>query len=199
MAASSVWARRLGSAPTRSARGPMGLAELTTYKWLGEAPASPAPNAGRRPTKAIRDQLPWMACSPATNGVPVDVSTGRKFRPRPESIGRVLRRFITQPIYFTGTAWRASNRRGLPNGWNKANPTASFSGSVIRHSRPLAPCHSSGYFVTENGWHITELDSVPGGIGLTDWLNATYPNALGGCSGMTEGFAGIFAKPAQCI
>ena len=47
---------------------------------------------------------------------------------------------------------------------------------------------------TENGWHITELDSVPGGIGLTGWLNATYPNALGGCRGITEGFAGIFAK-----
>ena len=28
--------------------------------------------------------------------------------------------------------------------------------------------------LTENGFSITELDSVPGGIGLTAWLNATY-------------------------
>jgi hypothetical protein len=28
--------------------------------------------------------------------------------------------------------------------------------------------------LTENGFSITELDSVPGGIGLTGWLNQTY-------------------------
>ena len=28
--------------------------------------------------------------------------------------------------------------------------------------------------LTETGFSITELDSVPGGIGLTGWLNKTY-------------------------
>ena len=49
---------------------------------------------------------------------------------------------------------------------------------------------------TENGWVITELDSVPGGIGLTAWLNDVYTNAghevIGGTTGMREGFANIF-------
>ncbi|RFC46382.1 MAG: hypothetical protein DVB28_000036 [Verrucomicrobia bacterium] len=49
--------------------------------------------------------------------------------------------------------------------------------------------------LTEDGFVLSELDSVPGGIGLTAWLNATYAEAgaevLGGASGMLEGFAGI--------
>ncbi len=51
--------------------------------------------------------------------------------------------------------------------------------------------------LTENGITITELDSVPGGIGLTAWLNQTYAQAgasdlLGGRDGMTRGFESIF-------
>ena len=50
--------------------------------------------------------------------------------------------------------------------------------------------------ITENGLSITELDSVPGGIGLTAWLNQTYSQmgfqVAGGPQGMTRGFAGIF-------
>jgi hypothetical protein len=50
--------------------------------------------------------------------------------------------------------------------------------------------------ITEKGLSITELDSVPGGIGLTAWLNQTYSrlgaSVLGGAEGMLSGFAGIF-------
>ena len=50
--------------------------------------------------------------------------------------------------------------------------------------------------ITEHGLSITELDSVPGGIGLTGWLNQTYAamgaEVLGGADGMLRGFAGIF-------
>ena len=49
---------------------------------------------------------------------------------------------------------------------------------------------------TENGFTIAELDSVPGGIGLTAWLNATYSalgdDVVGGPGGMLDGFAAIF-------
>src|ERR1700748_1525543 len=49
--------------------------------------------------------------------------------------------------------------------------------------------------LTENGYAISELDSVPGGIGLTGWLNQTYRDlgfdVLGGGSGMIEGFRSI--------
>lgn len=48
--------------------------------------------------------------------------------------------------------------------------------------------------LTEDGFTIAELDNVPGGIGLTAWLNETYSNeglvVLGG-SGMDEGFRAL--------
>lgn len=55
--------------------------------------------------------------------------------------------------------------------------------------------------LTENGFAITELDSVPGGIGLTAWLNETYASVprqdadgtlIGGADGMLRGFESIF-------
>jgi hypothetical protein len=54
--------------------------------------------------------------------------------------------------------------------------------------------------ITEHGLSVTELDSVPGGIGLTAWLNQTYCHSeirnpkseiVGGAEGMLRGFASI--------
>lgn len=46
--------------------------------------------------------------------------------------------------------------------------------------------------LTDEGFTIAEIDSVPGGIGLTAWLNRTYDSLgeaiLGGAEGMLEGF-----------
>ncbi|HYF34104.1 MAG TPA: hypothetical protein VD994_02350 [Prosthecobacter sp.] len=50
--------------------------------------------------------------------------------------------------------------------------------------------------LTENGVTIAELDSLPGGIGLTGWLNETYAAlgqpVLGDAAGMVQGFAAAF-------
>ncbi|HEV2327541.1 MAG TPA: hypothetical protein VGY56_01995 [Verrucomicrobiae bacterium] len=61
--------------------------------------------------------------------------------------------------------------------------------------------------LTENGFCISELDSVPGGIGLTAWLNQAYsrlngsPQIVGGSEGMFNGFDAIFgdAKNVQVV
>jgi len=46
--------------------------------------------------------------------------------------------------------------------------------------------------LTEKGYIIAEIDSVPGGIGLTGWLNQTYSTfdsqIIGGADGMLESF-----------
>ena len=52
--------------------------------------------------------------------------------------------------------------------------------------------------LTERGLSITELDSLPGGIGLTGWLGQTYTtlghSIIGGANGMTDGFSKSFPK-----
>jgi hypothetical protein len=49
--------------------------------------------------------------------------------------------------------------------------------------------------LTETGYTIVEIDSVPGGIGLTGWLNQTYAaigsEVIGGGEGMLEGFRSL--------
>lgn len=48
--------------------------------------------------------------------------------------------------------------------------------------------------LTENGFSITELDSVPGGMGVTAWLASLYHDVLGGERGMIEGFGAILPE-----
>lgn len=52
--------------------------------------------------------------------------------------------------------------------------------------------------LTESGFAMTELDSVPGGIGVTAWLSQVYAKAgfevLGGPDGMIEGFRSLMPE-----
>jgi hypothetical protein len=80
--------------------------------------------------------------------------------------------------------------RGKPAGLIEIQRAAAFKNDLPRVIRP-------DFILTESGLRMTELDSVPGGIGLTAWLNQTYAAlgataVLGGADGMAEGFAGIF-------
>ena len=57
--------------------------------------------------------------------------------------------------------------------------------------------------LTEDGISLTEIDSVPGGIGLTAWLAQTYAalrggwDLCGGADGMLEGFRSLFPLGAD--
>lgn len=58
--------------------------------------------------------------------------------------------------------------------------------------------------LTDEGFTIAELDSVPGGIGLTGWLNQTYArfgthDLVGGASGMIEGFRAIVGDGSDVL
>lgn len=52
--------------------------------------------------------------------------------------------------------------------------------------------------LTEKGFSMTELDSVPGGIGVTAWLSQIYAKAgfevLGGADGMIDGFRSLLPE-----
>jgi len=57
--------------------------------------------------------------------------------------------------------------------------------------------------LTENGYIIAEIDSVPGGIGLTGWLNQTYSSfdndIIGGATGMLEGFRAVVPNGGDIV
>lgn len=57
--------------------------------------------------------------------------------------------------------------------------------------------------LTDDGYVIAEIDSVPGGIGLTAWLNQTFskfePDIIGGADGMLEGFRGVLPNGGDIV
>jgi hypothetical protein len=117
-----------------------------------------------------------------------------------EDLGRILLQFnrsvnllYRQSLAGKQPAWVAGwLDQGKPASLLETQRNAIFKNDLPRVIRP-------DIILTENGPRITELDSVPGGIGLTAWLNQTYAamnngdtQILGGADGMTQGFASIF-------
>ena len=92
-----------------------------------------------------------------------------------ESLGRVLLQFYRavnllyrRSVEGKQPAWVAELLdRGKPPELIELQRSPAFKNDVPRVIRP-------DILLTENGFSITELDSVPGGIGLTAWLNKTY-------------------------
>src|SRR5512133_2235908 len=119
-----------------------------------------------------------------------------------ESLGRVLLQFYRAVnLLYRKSAegkqpeWVAKwLDQGKPEELIALQRSAAFKNEVPRVIRP-------DLLVTEHGLSITELDSVPGGIGLTAWLNKVYSDlgaeVLGGGQGMIEGFDTIFGDAAR--
>src|SRR6201997_4498313 len=57
--------------------------------------------------------------------------------------------------------------------------------------------------LTDNGYIIAEIDSVPGGIGLTGWLNRTYSafdkEIIGGADAMLDGFRSVLPNGGDIV
>jgi hypothetical protein len=57
--------------------------------------------------------------------------------------------------------------------------------------------------LTDEGYIIAEIDSVPGGIGLTGWLNQTYASVgndiIGGAEGMLDGFENVLPNGGDIV
>ena len=138
-----------------------------------------------------------------------------------ESLGRVLLQFYRavnllyrRSVEGKQPAWIAELLdRGKPPGLIELQRSPAFKNDVPRVIRP-------DILLTEAGFRITELDSVPGGIGLTAWLNKTYcgmrnaecgmtgaqdqseirnpkSEIIGGGDGMLLGFEAIFGDAKQ--
>lgn len=114
-----------------------------------------------------------------------------------ETLGRVLLQFYraVNRLYrrsFEGKGWpwvAALLDQGKSPQLIELQRHQAFKQDVPRIIRP-------DILLTEGGYAISELDSVPGGVGLTQWLNQTYSGlgdtVLGGRNGMKDGFASVF-------
>jgi hypothetical protein len=119
-----------------------------------------------------------------------------------ESLGRVLLQFYraVNLLYRKSAEGKQPEwvarwlDLGKPRELIELQRSPAFKNDVPRVIRP-------DILLTESGFSITELDSVPGGIGLTAWLNQTYSESkiqspksqvIGDSDGMIRGFEAIF-------
>ena len=122
---------------------------------------------------------------------------------RLESLGNLLARFYygVNRLYHLSVkgeqpAWVAALLdQGKPESAIQLQRSRGFSAEIPRVIRP-------DILLTDDGIALSELDSVPGGIGLTAWLNDVYsgwfPSLMGGADGMFEGWSSIFG-PAKRV
>jgi len=155
---------------------------------------------------AIRDALPkeglfaekdWLL---SPDAFPIE----RKFLTELEQLGHRL--FVFQ---------RACNQlyqlsvKGKQPAWLARYLDAGKSKELIEFSRrkeirdDLPRVIRPDLIVTDNGYIIAEIDSVPGGIGLTAWLNQTYSafdkQIVGGANGMLEGFQSVLPNGGDIV
>jgi hypothetical protein len=160
-------------------------------------PETAAANArfirSRLPSQGLFAGLEWRI-APAPFPLP------RELADELEGFGRVLLQFnrcvnllYRQSLAGKQPPWVAQwLDLGKPPALLELQRDAAFKNDLPRVLRP-------DILLTDAGPRITELDSVPGGIGLTAWLNDAYAAlpqgadpVIGGPDGMTRGFAGIF-------
>jgi len=116
-----------------------------------------------------------------------------------EKLGPLLLRFQQS----CDLVYRRSRKGTLP-GWiadylDRGKPGSLLDLGAAPAVRETAPrVIRPDLILTEDGFRATELDSVPGGIGLTAWLGQIYheldPEAeiVGGPDGMRTGFSSLF-------
>jgi hypothetical protein len=138
---------------------------------------------------------------------PTPFPLGENLAKEIESLGRVLLQFYraVNLLYRKSAEGKQPEwvarwlDLGKPRELIELQRSPAFKNEIPRVIRP-------DILLTENGFSITELDSVPGGIGLTAWLGKSYSEArslesgakiLGGADGMIRGFESIFGGAKQ--
>lgn len=158
---------------------------------------------------AIRDALPTggLFADQHWRIAPAPFRLGPELAQELETLGRVLLHFYRavnllyrQSVEGKQPVWVASLLdQGKPADLIALQRHPAFKNELPRVIRP-------DILLTEDGFAISELDSVPGGIGLTGWLNEAYSKSeirspkseiVGGANGMIEGFASIFGDASQ--
>src|SRR5260221_11573251 len=127
--------------------------------------------------KFIREQIPagGLFAGLEWKISPTPFPLGENLAKEIASLGRVLLQFYraTNLLYRKSVEGKQPEwvarwlDLGKPADLIPLQRSPAFKNDVPRVIRP-------DILLTETGFSITELDSVPGGIGLTGWLNQTY-------------------------
>ncbi|MBI5774728.1 MAG: hypothetical protein HZA89_13410 [Verrucomicrobia bacterium] len=159
--------------------------------------------------KFIRDALPpdGLFAGQEWRISPAPFPLGEKLARELDSLGRVLLQFYRAANLLYRRSVEGKQPEWVARWLDQGKPaelialqrSPAFKNDVPRVIRP-------DILLTEDGFAITELDSVPGGIGLTAWLNKTYSESriqnpesriIGGADGMVRGFESIFGGAKQ--
>jgi hypothetical protein len=160
---------------------------------------SPSAQADR--AQFILNQMPssGLFAGQTWRTAPTPFALGKELFDDLESLGRVLLQFYRSAnlLYRQSVAGRQPPwvaqwlDKGKTTKVLSVQRTTSLKNELPRVIRP-------DLLLTEDGLALTELDSVPGGIGLTAWLNQTYSmmgiDVIGGADGMLHGFGSIFGE-----
>jgi hypothetical protein len=178
-----------------------------------EATKTIVPDSAASNARFVRDQMPHSGLFAGHDWrvSPAPFPLGPELSKEIESLGRVLLQFYRAVNLLYRRSAEGKQPEWVARWLDLGKPAelierqrmAAFKNEVPRVIRP-------DLLLTEHGLRVTELDSVPGGIGLTAWLNQTYANAevrgeraepIGGSQGMVRGFESIFgdAKKVHII
>jgi hypothetical protein len=158
------------------------------------------------PAEFVRNSLPpgGLFADQHWRIAPYPFPLGAELAKELDTLGRVLLQFYraSNLLYRQSVAGKQPEwiarwlDLGKPADLIEWQRSPAFKNDVPRVIRP-------DLLLTDQGFALTELDSVPGGIGLTGWLNQTYAaltvthgtsSVIGGADGMLKGFAGIFGQ-----
>ena len=168
---------------------------------------TPSASSPAERARSVRDHLPaeGLFAGHEWRVAPAPFRLGPELAKELESLGRVLLQFYraVNLLYRKSAEGKQPEwvarwlDQGKPAGLIELQRSPILKNEVPRVIRP-------DLLLTEHGVSVTELDSVPGGIGLTAWLNQTYSQlgseVMGGADGMLRGFASIFGDaPATHI
>ena len=163
--------------------------------------------------RSIRDALPAVGLFAGQTWriSPAPFPIGEKLTAELESLGRVLLQFYRAVNLLYRKSVEGKQPEWVAQWLDLGKPVelvALQRSHVFKNELPrvIRP----DILLTETGFSITELDSVPGGIGLTAWFNQTYSKnsgtcedrePIGGAEGMIRGFQSIFgdAKKVHII
>lgn len=137
------------------------------------------------PARGLFAEKEWRI---APEPLAIDEALHREF----EKLGPRLQKF-----YRAGDRLYRLSAEGRQPGWIAERLDAGKPANLIRIAREkrfeneIPRVIRPDILLTEDGWKITELDSVPGGIGLTAWLQHAYHAN----PSMVAGFVDSFAPP----